>query len=136
MPLNRRSFLWATGAAAATPALVGSPRVADAKSKKYAFRLSKLPKLKPVGGWTVVKVRKTRILFIRTSATEIKGFQGRCTHQNCMILYNGGKRRIDCGCHGSKFDLTGKVLTGPATVNLPVYPTWIKGDRLIVQVTK
>jgi glycine/D-amino acid oxidase-like deaminating enzyme/nitrite reductase/ring-hydroxylating ferredoxin subunit len=38
----------------------------------------------------------------------------RCTHQGCLLRFNAAERSWDCPCHGSRFDVDGAVLEGPA----------------------
>lgn len=40
-----------------------------------------------------------------------------CTHMKCAVSFNGAEKTWDCQCHGSRFDVNGKILEGPA-----VYP--------------
>jgi glycine/D-amino acid oxidase-like deaminating enzyme/nitrite reductase/ring-hydroxylating ferredoxin subunit len=43
----------------------------------------------------------------------------RCTHLGCLLRFNGAERSWDCPCHGSRFDVDGAVLEGPAIRPLP-----------------
>jgi nitrite reductase/ring-hydroxylating ferredoxin subunit len=47
------------------------------------------------------------------SGTEHK-VSARCTHLGCIVSWNSAERSWDCPCHGSRFDVDGRVLQGPA----------------------
>jgi glycine/D-amino acid oxidase-like deaminating enzyme/nitrite reductase/ring-hydroxylating ferredoxin subunit len=42
----------------------------------------------------------------------------RCTHLGCLLRFNAAERSWDCPCHGSRFDVDGGVLEGPAVAPL------------------
>ena len=42
-----------------------------------------------------------------------------CTHLGCIVTYNDADARFDCPCHGSKFDMAGRVQKAPAPKALP-----------------
>ena len=64
---------------------------------------------------------------------------GICTHLGCIPNYKpepviNGSEGFFCPCHGSKYDLAGRVYQGvPAPYNLPVPPYRFEGnDKLII----
>ncbi|MGZ8509971.1 MAG: Rieske 2Fe-2S domain-containing protein, partial [Chitinophagaceae bacterium] len=41
-----------------------------------------------------------------------------CTHLKCEVKWNVAERSWDCPCHGARYSFDGKVLTGPADIDL------------------
>lgn len=52
-----------------------------------------------------------------------------CTHLGCTVSENKGK--FVCPCHGSEYDLTGRVLQGPAASSLPNFEVKLSEDNRI-----
>lgn len=50
----------------------------------------------------------------RDENNELHAVSLRCTHLGCLLRFNGAERSWDCPCHGSRFDIDGAVLEGPA----------------------
>ena len=57
-----------------------------------------------------------------------------CTHQGCDIGQSGtiSASGLTCGCHGSRFDANGAVLSGPASQPLDHYAVAIEADGTYV----
>ena len=49
---------------------------------------------------------------------RLHGVSLRCTHLGCLLRFNGAERSWDCPCHGSRFDVDGTVVEGPAVSDL------------------
>ena len=55
-----------------------------------------------------------RSAFNRDESGVAHGVSLRCTHLGCLLHFNAAERSWDCPCHGSRFDVDGSVLAGPA----------------------
>ncbi|HUQ55294.1 FAD-dependent oxidoreductase [Lentzea sp.] len=55
----------------------------------------------------------------RDADGKLHGVSLRCTHLGCLVRFNAAEHSWDCPCHGSRFDVDGTVLEGPATRPLP-----------------
>ena len=67
--------------------------------------------LAELDGRTVAAYRDDDGLLHAVSAT--------CTHLGCRVAFNTAERTWDCPCHGSRFDVDGRVVQGPAVEDLP-----------------
>lgn len=79
----------------------------------------------------------------RSIRDELMVLVGICTHLGCSPTYRpeiapadlgeNWKGGFFCPCHGSRFDLAGRVFQGvPAPINLQVPPYHFQGDNLVV----
>ena len=41
-----------------------------------------------------------------------------CPHMKCNLIFNNVEKTWDCPCHGSRFDIDGNVIQGPAVDNI------------------
>ena len=58
---------------------------------------------------------------------------GVCTHLGCVPLGDGAGEFGGwfCPCHGSHYDLSGRIRKGPAPENLPIPPvSWLDGSTI------
>ncbi len=57
-----------------------------------------------------------------------------CSHLGCSVAYAADARQFQCPCHGSQFDVSGKVVHGPAVAALS-HLDWKQGansDEIII----
>jgi glycine/D-amino acid oxidase-like deaminating enzyme/nitrite reductase/ring-hydroxylating ferredoxin subunit len=70
------------------------------------------------GQGKVVKHDGETIALYKDENGNLFGVNPSCTHMKCNVAWNKAEKSWDCPCHGSRFDIDGEVLTGPATNNL------------------
>ncbi len=70
------------------------------------------------GGGVVVRRRGKDVAVSRDRSGRLHAVRATCTHLGCLVQFNDGDQSWDCPCHGSRFDLDGAVLDGPAVTPL------------------
>jgi nitrite reductase/ring-hydroxylating ferredoxin subunit/uncharacterized membrane protein len=107
----------------------------DIDDKWRALDITEVPEGKPTkakaGGQTLVVVRRGEGLF---------ALHDICSHQGCSLsegkLVDEG-RRIECGCHGSRFEVAdGSLNRGPAVYGQPAYEVRRSEGKLEVRHKK
>jgi glycine/D-amino acid oxidase-like deaminating enzyme/nitrite reductase/ring-hydroxylating ferredoxin subunit len=66
----------------------------------------------------IVSKEGHRVAAYRDEDGTIRAVSARCTHLGCLVSFNTAEKSWDCPCHGSRFDLDGKVIQGPAVRDL------------------
>ncbi|MGH2661542.1 MAG: universal stress protein [Actinomycetota bacterium] len=62
----------------------------------------------------LVDVEGRRLAVFKAEDGALTALNPRCTHMGCTVDWNDGDRTWDCPCHGSRFDVQGRVIHGPA----------------------
>ncbi len=71
------------------------------------------------------------ILLYREDETTVKAYSRECTHQQCAIgPFNNGVS--SCPCHGSRYNLSGGKISGPAPQSLRQYATSVNGNIITI----
>ncbi len=76
-----------------------------------------LKRIEP-GTGKLIKVEGKKIAAYRDEKGVMHALNPTCTHMGCIVNWNQEELSWDCPCHGARFDIDGKVLTGPATIDL------------------
>lgn len=82
-----------------------------------------------VDGWKIQNERASAWVVLNSDGT-LTAFSPLCTHLGCAYQWNSQQKQFSCPCHGSKFSLSGKVISGPAPRSLDRYSTRMEGSRV------
>lgn len=86
--------------------------------KDFPFRSkAKYDDIKP-GTGKIVKIDREKCAISRDENNKLHIVSAVCTHMKCIVDWNTAEKTWDCPCHGSRFTQDGRVLEGPATINL------------------
>jgi cytochrome b6-f complex iron-sulfur subunit len=114
---NRRDFLTRVGLAACATAAVGSGVVTlDYLRPKVLFEpptrfRAGSPLDYPEG---TVRFNKQQKAYVMGVSGGVFALSAVCTHLGCITRFLSDEKCIACPCHGSRFDLEGNVIHGPA----------------------
>lgn len=81
--------------------------------------------------FVIVPVSGQRVIVLQ-SKDQVLAFSAKCTHEGCTVTYLPGQSVIWCPCHDGRFDLNGRVLSGPPPQPLPKYAANRQPDGGIV----
>ena len=62
---------------------------------------------------------KDKAIYVDNSGNKHIVFN-KCPHLKCTLIFNEKEQTWDCPCHGSRFNLDGKVIIGPANYDISV----------------
>jgi cytochrome b6-f complex iron-sulfur subunit len=120
--VSRREFFGRIGVSACAVAAVGSGVVTlDYLKPKVLFE----PSSSFIAGTPldfsdgVVRFQKEKKAFVIGTSAGVYALSAVCTHLGCIARFKSDEKVIACPCHGSRFDLEGNVIHGPAPRPLP-----------------
>jgi nitrite reductase/ring-hydroxylating ferredoxin subunit len=76
-----------------------------------------IKRLRP-GTGKVVEADGQKLAVYKDESGKLHTLNPVCTHAGCIVNWNSEEKSWDCPCHGARYDIGGKVLTGPATRDL------------------
>jgi len=139
MSINRRHFLSRilAGGAVVFSAyviypvirfLIPPPVPLDAQSK---VQVATVDELKPNSAKFFRFLDKPAVL-VRLPNGNYEALSAKCTHLGCTVAFQQAEEMLCCNCHGSEFNLDGRVLKGPAQLPLSQYFVSISGNNIFV----
>ena len=86
--------------------------------------------------FVIVPVGGKRVLVLISAAQQLVALDAKCTHEGCTVQYLAAESAIWCACHNARFDLDGRVVSGPPPRPLPKYTAERQEDGGILIVTE
>jgi cytochrome b6-f complex iron-sulfur subunit len=80
----------------------------------------------------IVPVSGQRVIVLQAPDQQLFAFSAKCTHEGCTVTFQPAQSVIWCPCHDGRFDLNGRVLSGPPPQPLTKYNAQRQADGGIV----
>jgi Rieske Fe-S protein len=84
--------------------------ISDYILKSHDEELSSIRK----GESRIVNYNKEKAAAFRDNDDRLHVVSAACPHMGCIVHWNNAEQSWDCPCHGSRFDVDGKIIEGPA----------------------
>ena len=75
-------------------------------------------------------------LFVANTGGHLFALSQKCPHLGCRVPFCDSSGRFECPCHGSKYDLGGEWIEGPAPRGMDRYDLSLVGGTLVVDTSK
>lgn len=135
---GRRRFCQAAGFSACALATGGAGMLSvDFLRPRVLFEPPTRVKLGPVDsvGVGAVIADEVHRLFVIRKQDGFRALSSICSHLGCITRYRPDDRIIACPCHGSRFNLDGEVLAGPAPRPLQQFEMALSDEGEIIVET-
>lgn len=70
------------------------------------------------GEGKVIDYKGQKVAAYKDESGKVFAVSANCTYEGCLINFNQEEKIWVCPCCGSRYSIEGKVLQGPATVDL------------------
>ena len=82
-------------------------------------------------GWLTEKTRKLAYLK-REKEGKIVAISAGCTHLGCIVTWDEAEKIFKCPCHDGRFDVDGRVVSGPPPAPLKRHKTRIDNGKIFL----
>ncbi len=106
------------------------PRIPEAATRRVVA--AKADELKP-GSFKIFPFGGLPGILIRTDDGAYHALSATCTHLDCTVQYREDEHVIWCACHGGRYSIEGKNISGPPPRPLEEYQVHVVGEDVVVQ---
>ncbi len=132
--MDRREFLKAAPACLALAACATVPTYrADLRDGYLLVDEAALSVLWEKGSAVMVSHRAQSAVLLRLGEGQYRALEADCPHQGCRVRPSA--QFITCPCHGSTFDIEGRLVRGPAKRSLRQYPVLRRDGYLEIAIS-
>jgi cytochrome b6-f complex iron-sulfur subunit len=85
---------------------------------------------------TVTAFQSGEFYVVRLDDGGLLALSCKCTHLGCTVPWVEKEKKFLCPCHASAYDITGNVITSPATRALDIFPMVIENNVVRVDIRK
>lgn len=108
------------------------------KKKSYKFYEIEEDKI-PTEGVRKISTRidesgKTVVFFVVRHDNSLIALSPYCTHLGCIVNFDRNLNEFLCPCHQGRYDINGKVLSGPPKEPLNRLPVKIENGKFLVGI--
>ena len=105
-----------------TTAVAGIAKESAQAVKGLTRRIFQIPETQaaelPCGHGGIVTVDGEKVGVFKDESGTLHTVDVRCPHLGCQLEWNPDEQSWDCPCHGSRFDMDGNLISGPAQTDL------------------
>ncbi len=76
----------------------------------------------------IIQFGRKPVIVLKDQQGNYRALSALCTHLACIVQYRWEGNYIWCACHNGRFDLAGKVISGPPPASLETYDVNITDD--------
>jgi Rieske Fe-S protein len=87
------------------------------------FSIEEIESLKQIekDSGKLVEYNDEKLAVYKDEHGAVHALQPVCTHAGCIVQFNDSEKTWDCPCHGGRYSIDGKVITGPPGKDLAKY---------------
>lgn len=82
-------------------------------------------------GW-LTQNAKSLAYVKRIKEDEVIAINATCTHLGCIVTWKEDQKIFQCPCHNGRYDVDGKVISGPPPAPLKRHKTKVEDGRILL----